>query len=1054
MSDHRVTGRTAWLRSTVLFAMLFVCVVIPVRAERAIEGDPSDKTYPAQPIGVDSSRRTADAVDPGGEPVVGVLPYVRLTPRDVAVAGHPISRIDLNGAWDFVRDVPEGFDGGAASVPAWGTVNVPGHPALQGYEKMHKEMGVPFAYHRAFTVPGDWRGNRVVLRFEGIDGLTKLWINGQPAGQNEIATLPSEYDITRFVKFGEQNELLLTIEKTLTTYWSRRELGGINRPVYLQALPDVNLARLHVDTDLSRDLSHATVNARLRIANQSGKVAGPMSVRFRLVDRAGREVPLKKIDTPVALTDIQPGQMLDATVPLPVIGTPRLWTAETPDLYTLECELLVDGEPVMSARQRFGFREVRVQGHEILVNASPVKLRGTNYHITFPGLGEAVPTELIRRDIELFKRANFNCLRSRPTPSYDYVELCDEMGIYTTVEAMVSIMMYDKGPLGDHGNNPSMAEAYRHHVATMIESYYSNPSVITWGLGNECSYWDYFKVAAIGMHTRDTTRPLFFGSDGREGVDIAFMDINDDHYPRAHHSAKKPYASSDPDHLGPVTDPAWEYPDDRPNIFTEWLHIHTNNHKEIAFDPGIDDLWGYYALIHIETLYQTPHFAGGFHFKGAPYRGIGVDFPWRGVFDEERRINDIYWHVKKSHSPVRIADTVGQRDGDVIVFRVENRYDFTNLGQITFTWSRGEAGGTISADVPPHQRGELRLPAEAFGTEPTRLDAHGPSGELVDQYLLTVEAPSPGPADTPAPDNRPFVLEEHENHYVLTRGAVRYDVNKATGMIASASVEGRLVIQGPVTLAVIPTQLHNFKWQAERTLVNQCTGWKARTVSVENSGDTVRIRAEGAYTLAGATFVTSFHADGRVEVSYDAVWTGEQPFNIFTIGLQLPIAPAFDTLYWERDALWSYYPQDHIGRPAGEAPAEGEPRYAESRAAYTEGPKPWPWSQDLISGVTRDFRSTKFNLIRGGLHDQAGRGIEVIPQGRQHMQAVPARDDLGGELKLPETSDGPTDGFELRIHHFHNGGTEPHLTKSIRFEEQIAAPGWTTQGVAVFRLTE
>lgn len=606
----------------------------------------------------------------------GILPAVRLTPRDVTVAGLDDSRVSLDGTWGFVRDVPEGFDGTAASVTGWSDIEAPGHPALQGLGLMHEEMGVPVAYQREVETPTAWEGRRVILRFEGVDGLTRVWVNGQVVGENDIATLPSEYDVSEYVRPGETNEIVLTIEKSLVTRWSRRKLGGITRTAYLQALPGVNLARLHVDTGLGeRPDAPDTVNAHVRVANQTDAVVSGAELRFALSAASGEAVAIEHGEALAKLPDLAPGQMLEVTVPMRVKGAAR-WTAETPELYTLSCELMLgEDAAAMTARQRFGFREVEVDGHLLLVNGEPVKLRGTNYHLTYPGLGESLPRSLIRRDLELFREANFNCLRSRPTPDYPYVELCDEMGIYTTVEAMISLMSYDKGPTGDHGADPSIAGPYRHHVATMIESYYSNPSVLTWGLGNECPYYDYFKVAAIGMHAADPTRPLFFGSDARLGVGMPFMDINDDHY-------------------------------------------------------------------------------------------------------------------------------------------------------------------------PPH----------------------------------------------------------------------------------------------------------------------------------------------------------------------------------------------------------------HVGRARGRAPAGGDPEFASLRDSGPHDQTPWPWSQDIVAGVTRDFRSTKFNVFRGGLVDGEGRGLIVLGRGEQHLHATPAGDDIDGNTFVAETHGEPGEGFDLSVLTFHNGGTEPHLTKSIRVPDQVAEPGWTLAGRVVFRL--
>ncbi|BAM02649.1 glycoside hydrolase family 2 protein [Phycisphaera mikurensis] len=1039
-----------------------------------IEGDPKaalEKDRP-QPTGV-VSVGAAEGGSASG--VLSILPPIRLTPRKLSFPHGEDRRVDLNGTWDFVPAVPEGFDGTFRSIDDWQTLEVPGHPALGGHEVLDPKSDRRFGYHRRFEVPASFEGGRTVLRFEGVDGFTKIWINGEKVGENDIATLPTELDVTDFVKPGEANELVLTIEGSLVTFWSMRKIGGITREVYLQHLPDVNLARLHVDTDLTPGSSEggnggvlAAMRAHVRVANQGDALASPVTIAFTLRDADGEEVALQHLEGPLPLLDVLPGQTLEATLPLHATGV-LPWTAETPNLYTLEAELQVDGEPTMSARQRFGFREVEVAGPHLLVNGSPVKLWATNYHITYPGLSESVPKELIKNDIRLFKEANFNAARSRPTPPIQYVDLCDEMGFYTTIEGMISLMIYAKGPLNDHGADPAISVPYRRHIATMIESYYSNPSVITWGLANESPYYDYFKVAALGAAAADPTRPLFFGSDARKGVDIPLMDMNDDHYPRKAYGEGQPsYGIADVDELNTIENGAWDYPADRPNLFTEWLHVHVNNVKEIAYDPGIDDFWGYPAEVHAKHFDDKPHFAGGFQFKGAPYRGIGASPNWRGVFDEDRRVNDVFWAVKKSHSPVRIFEPAsGRVEGDEAVWPVRNRFAFTNLQDVAFAWASPGGSGEASPSVAPMSDGELALPAAAARAGPIEVEVLAADGAVLDAYELTLA--DAAEEEGVAGEASAWRLEEKGRARVLTRGDVVATIGAESGLLESVTVGGEPVVIGPVTLSVIPSQLRNFKWQGRFTLVNQAWGWEAGRVEVDTADDgTVTVSTSGSYTRFDVNFTQAFAPDGTVRVEADATYTGgdnpgeKRGVNIFNHGIRVPVHQDLDTLFWEREGLWSVYPGDHIGRLEGETRATGDPRWADAREAYDPeaakpNPRPWPWSQDLSAGVTRDFRSTKFNLVEGGLAAANGRRIVVIGnraeafEDRRHLHAAPLNDDLDGNIFTEEKHGPQKPGYDLSVLSFHNGGTEPHLTKSLRFGEHIARNGWELEADAAFR---
>ena len=943
--------------------------------------------------------------------------------------------------------MPDTFDGTAATLgEGMTTLSVPTHPMIHGFDKLTKETGHPVGWSRTFGVPDAWKDKdlSVRLRFESLDGLNAVYVNGQQVGASERVNLPSEFDITDALDKSGENEIVITQQWSLATHWSKRNLGTIARDVYLQALPPTNIARLHVDTDLSEDLQSAVIEAHVRIANDSDAPVASPAVRFTLLGPGEERVPVELDARDIPLPPIAAGQMLETTIPMPATGF-ETWDAEHPNLYHLKAELLVDGELQMEATQRFGFREVQTtRDGELLVNGRPVKFRGTNYHMSFPGVGYFMSPEQARIDLERFLDANMNVLRVRPTPMIEYVEMCDELGMYTTMEGMFTLMMYDKGPTGDHGADPSIAPGVREHMAAMLESYRSHPSILIYGLGNECPYYDYFKVAALGMQNSGLAEPLFFGSDDRLGVGIDFMDVNDDHYPR------EGVASFDD--FSKIEGVGWHYPKNRPNMFTEWCHIPANNIKEYLFDPAIDDYWGYYAQAHADWTYapENTHILGGFLFLGAPERKLGSTFPWRGFFDDYRRPYDMAWHVKKSHSPVRIGDPGGALDGEAVRVEVENRYDFRDLDEMTIKWSQSGESGTLDAEVAPHATGRLRVPFDPAAGEPTMLTFTDPSGRLVDAYEIGrphLETPEP-----PTFEAREMAVEEGDDRVTVVVGDQTFVFTN--GLITSAKIGEQEVLAGEPELVVRPTQFKNFRGNQKLTLVNQAIGWTADNVTVEQGDDGVTVVANGTYTHATGRFVTRIDDTGEVTVSYDFNWTGDLSFNCFAWGYALQVAAPLDTLVWERNAQWSHYPPEHIGRRAGVAPAAGDPQYQPAKAAYSgEGPKSWPWSQETVDGVTHDFRSSKLDYLAGGLVAESGAGVLLSGDGTSHLHAIPAAGDVGGEtFELEFHPDREAGRWFLQSLEFYQGSSEPHLTKSIKFDSLMVGPGTRFGGVVTYRL--
>lgn len=981
------------------------------------------------------------------------LPIVRLTPKDVLLPGAAWrGKLDLAGEWRFKFDIPATFDGTLDSIPNWDKARVPGHFSWQGFPEMHQAFNVPVAWGRTFMLPEHWADLRVRLRFESADGLLRVWVNGKKVGESETVNTPTEFDITHVLKNGE-NQIVVTIEKTEATYWSKRTMGGLARGVYLQAVPSVSIARLHVTSDIkpigpvSNDPVTADAIAHIRVANDTDEKIEGYSVKFILTDSGSKQIPIRLRSEKILLPPVEAGTMLQMSLPLPVDGV-YPWSAEFPNLYYLTCQLLdPQGQLVMTARQRFGFREIETREGKLYLNGTPIKWRGANYHMTYPGYGYFILPEQIRQDVRLFHDMNLNVLRSRPVPDSSYLDFCDEIGMYTTVEAMLTLMMYDAGPRKDHGADPFIAPWLRAHVAGMIENTWSHPSIILYGLGNENPYYDYFREVAAAMKSQRLGIPLFFGSDARNGVDIDFMDVNDDHYPRD--------GVWSADNLRKIEGRGWDYPRDRPNIFTEWCHIPALNIKEYKFDPGTDEFWGYLAELHANWTYDQPHVVGGFLFLGAPEVKVGAKFPWRGFFDEWRRPYDMAWHVKKSHSPIRIHDTRLRATENGVWVWIENRYDFTNLNHLTMHWEQGSRRGIIRLDVPPQTKQGVVLPLN--DREPALLRFVDSDGTIVDIYRLRPTANLQ--AELPVSESvEPVVEKTSEGMTIVKVGKAHFGFDEH-GLMTSGHLKGVPILSGRPTVVVRPTQFINFRGNQKRTLVNQCVNWKAQSVDIQIGKNSVTVISQGRYTMASGRIVTMINSDGRVEISYDLIWEDANEFSCFDWGFALRVVPEANELRWIRDALWSVYPPDHIGRPQGIAIASGNPRYAAARSAFQSGPKPWPWSQDMVDGVTNDFRSTKFRLITGGLFRADGPGVQVLGRPSttfvrsQHLRATPVGGNLEGDIFTREVFPDDTSGYWLEVLEYHAGSSEPHLTKSLRHHPLVIKKGTSLSGTVRFALT-
>ncbi len=963
------------------------------------------------------------------------LPDVRLTPPVTAVEGLEPFTLDLSGAWRFAPQVPKPFTGKAEQIDTWVDVQMPGHFALQGHEKLGRESGDAVAFLTTFDVPAAWAGRSIFLKCGSIDGYVRLWCNGKPVGTSDSAFLPVEFELTPYLKAGSANNIALTIEVSSLTGWYLRPMGGMGRKAELLALPSAHLSRMHAETHFEDD--HARLTIDFTVKNDSPNVLDDAHVSAELLDQRGNPVEL---DHAWNFTlDPIPARGQDSrtmTGPLPNI---QPWTPETPNLYTLRVKL-DSPAGAMTTERSVGFRTIAIDGHRVLVNGQPLKLFGINYHVTHPGYGHFPPPGLIERDLRIFRDANVNALRAWPTPYRDLIDAANALGLWTTIEVPINLQLYAPGPRKDHGNDPSMALPYLHLAARVVETYRSDPSVLFWGLANESIYYPYFQRAGEAIRAADPNRPVFFGGDGRMGIDIPGTDLHDEHYPRDGVATVEAPGDIQPaehalNHPDKPANFGWQFPLNKPAISSEWMHTHVNNRVQIDLDPGIDDFWGFVAEAHADWTRRTPNFVGGFQFLSAPYHEIGGDNQWRGLIDDDRRPTTLLWHLKKAYSPLALGDTRFDDDKRRVSFTLINRHNSLNLDQLDIRAGQNpEQLQTLAAQASPGESATLQLNYDPQAG-PVHVVATSPRGFEIDRFVLTPPAPQTAdPLDDPSiPGPRHLDAQHTDDARIIiraNRGTWTFEAD--TGSLLSAEIDGETVITAGPDFVLRGNGFPG-EGQTIPPLGDLLTDWQTDAVKLHSDETRIVLHVNGHFPHAKGTYHYHFSRDGTMRLGYffDWTWDTPKPIDVFEHGVAFDVADTFDTLSWKRDTQWSAYPDDHIGRPQGVAPAAGDPRFADAQTK--------PWSQDVHSdGTTRDFRSTKFFFRQASLTDGDGTGLQALAHGEAHIRA--RKQDDGSN--------------QLLIDHFHNGGSEFHLIKSLRFQTMFLKAGDRIEGNATLRLTQ
>ncbi len=955
-----------------------------------------------------------------------VVEMPRLTPRPASVARIEKLQVRLNGRWQFNANPSGGFwNTDVQDNTNWANIEVPGEWVMQGFT-VKKDTAA--GYLRQFAMPLEWKGQRIKLRCDAVYSDAKVWINGLEAGQHVGGFTPFELDITELVEFGRDNTIACAVKNesaadTLAsgTFYAAHQLGGITRKIYAFAVPQLNISSLHVETTFDKDYCDASLRVMIEIADESTEDIQDAEVQFELKGPDGQLVMIepKAVELPV----IKAGRTIKRTVEIP-IGVPKKWDAEHPNLYVLACQLKTAGMALETVQRRFGFRQVEVRRRELFVNNTPVKLHGICRHEVHPLRGRSLTPELCRKDAELFRNANMNFIRtSHYPPSEEFLDACDELGIFVECEAPFCwAFRWDE----DRKDDPNYSEVVVRQTLEMVQRDRSHPCVIIWSAANESIWGSNFEKSAEATRRADASRPRIFSWNKA-------LDIVSHHYPGADIS----------DELSKC---------DVPVLFDEYMHLNCYNRSELVTDPGVREDWGRALVPLWEKINAAEECLGGaiwsgiddiFHLPGGKSTGYG---PW-GPLDGWRRTKPEYWHIKKAYSPIKIlAKTVGvPKEGEPIKLEVENRHDFTDLSEIDIEWTVGNESGRVEAAVSPRSTGtiEVRPKTNDLNGKMLSLKFSSPRGFLIDSYLLPVGSSETSVPKSAIQGGETLQLLRNENNFVVRGSRLTWVFGRKSGLIEKAQIDGRTVLIGGPVLMVL--QFGKGRCEPNYSddtpaLNHTCSSWRPNEVTAQQTDEGIEIRVMGQYKEAFGTYKMSVNNSGQLTAFYDFtyqqepeptehMWNDEpEPPLCRQIGIVFDLPKSFDTLAWKRNALWTVYPEDHIGRAEGQAKAFRGARWPNIRT-HTE--PPWPWSLDSNALGSNDFRSTKRNIIWASLKDTNDYGILVRSNGRQSTRSYAEGDRI--RLLVAEYSTGGRDGVSFG----HLGEEQRPFEKGSVFEDSV-----------------
>ncbi len=755
-----------------------------------------------------------------------LIPY---SSKKAAVKNNPVAskwRQSLNGNWKFnwapdpdsrpVKFYQTDFD-----VCRWDEIAVPSNWQLQGYGvPLYTNITYPFkknppyvmgtppedytnfkhrnpvgSYRTAFTVPGNWREREIFIVFDGVDSAFYLWLNGQKVGYSQDSRTPAEFNITKFLRDG-QNILAVEVYRYCDgSYLEDQDfwrLSGIYRNVYLYAAPKLHIRDFFVHTDLDAEYKDAVLRIDTQVISYDDNEAAVGALEVELIDKTQKGLfNKKKVLKAYASTDaetLSPGKQI-AYIFSTTLDDPKKWSAEVPNLYTLVLTLKDgQGKVIEAVSCNVGFRKSEIKGGQLLVNGQPIYIKGVNRHEHDPDTGHTITRESMIQDILLMKQNNVNTVRTSHYPNVPvWYDLCDEYGLYIIDEANIeSHGMVNRKKGESLAKDPTWKNAHMARTVAMVERDKNHPCVIIWSLGNEAGDGVNMEATSAWIKQRDPSRPIHY----EQAKEKPYTDIVCPMYATIEMITK--YAEKE---------------QTRPLILCEYEH---------AMGNSLGDIHGYWVAIEKYKYLQggsiwdwvdqslrkkdangNESWAYGGDYGDKPNSS---NFCNDGLVQPDRKPNPHLFEMKKVYQQIKVHDE-DLAGGKV---KIQNKYFFISTDFVKTLWQITENGSVIQKGslgtvcIGPRKTKVVTVPfkkpAVKAGSEyhikvEFVLNTDMPwakKGHLMawDQFELPFKADEAAPVATP--DSMPqLTVSENEKTATVTGSNFTVTFDKATGSLST-----------------------------------------------------------------------------------------------------------------------------------------------------------------------------------------------------------------------------------------------------------------------------
>lgn len=516
--------------------------------------------------------------------------------------------------------------------------------------KVRNEVG---SYRRSFSLPEGWNGKRIFINFDGVDSFFYLWINGRYVGFSKNSRNTAQFDITRFVKEGENTVAVEVYRNSDAGNLEAQDmfrLPGIFRTVALEAKPQLSVRDIRVTPSLTG----------LHVAAEILGEASGATLDWQLYEH-----PLYSDDNTLVAAFTGQAAVCDLSFP-----QARPWSAEAPWRYTLVGELKDAGGRTLDIVSTIvGFREVAIcdtpaeqdefglAGRYFYLNGRPVKLRGVNRHETEPSMGHAITRAVMEEDIRLMKQAGINHVRNAHYPDAPYwYWLCDKYGIYLMDEANIESHHYHYGA-ASLSHPLEWRDAHVARMTEMVAANYNHPSILIWSMGNEAGPGKTFEYTYAAGRAIDPMRPIQYERNND------YSDIGCRQYPAVSWVQHVATGQADVKYPYHINEFAHSMGNALGNFAQYWQSMDSTNFfiGGAIWDWVDQSLWNW-------TSDGVQYLASGGNFGDVPNDG---QFVMNGILNGDRSPKPQYFEVKKVYQ--NLYTSLGRISGGEVEIELFNR---------------------------------------------------------------------------------------------------------------------------------------------------------------------------------------------------------------------------------------------------------------------------------------------------------------------------------------------------------------------------------------------